>query len=85
MGVRVCVIQQCKRSGEWLPTGIFAPSGKQAKAAANATKPICMFLHNGHCKAAMPDLAQMQLLYRQAEKGQHDLASFPRAAGGGGV
>eukprot|EP00969_Alexandrium_andersonii_P044503 1953478-Alexandrium_andersonii.AAC.1 len=31
----------------------------------------------------MPDMDQMQFLYRQAEKGQQDLASFPRAAGGG--
>eukprot|EP00969_Alexandrium_andersonii_P077872 3434677-Alexandrium_andersonii.AAC.1 len=65
--------------------GHFCSSGKQAKVAANATKPICMLLHNGHYKAAMPDMAQMQLLYRQAEKGKQDLASFPRAAGGAGA
>eukprot|EP00969_Alexandrium_andersonii_P043866 1923556-Alexandrium_andersonii.AAC.1 len=28
MGVRACVLQKCKRSGELLPTSFFVPEGK---------------------------------------------------------
>eukprot|EP00969_Alexandrium_andersonii_P292273 12917923-Alexandrium_andersonii.AAC.1 len=81
MGTRVVVLQKCKRTGEWLPTGFFSPEGKTAKAKALANRPICLILQGGHYRGAIPEQKQVQAMYRHQSKLKGKPSVFVRAAG----
>eukprot|EP00969_Alexandrium_andersonii_P091209 4026916-Alexandrium_andersonii.AAC.1 len=79
-GIKVAIIQQCRRTKQWVPTCFFVPGGAKAKASAAIAKPIFMVQHDGHYRMVLLSSKQAQAVFKQQSRADSSPKDCPRAA-----